>query len=630
MNVISLQDISKTRGERLLFSGVSFGIDERERVAVIGLNGSGKTTLLGILAGTVPADGGHIARRQELKIGFLSQQPQFDHEHTVLEHLFTGTGEVASAVREYEAAEARLAHHHGDPGAMAALERATRAIDAAGAWEYEAEARAILGKLGIDDLEARLGTLSVGMRRRVALAQVLLSRPEVLILDEPTNHLDADTVEWLEGWLSGYNGALIVVTHDRYFLDRVTGTMIEIDKGRIRRFEGGFERYLARKAELAAEAELIGERRRNLLRRELAWLHRGARARTTKAKAHVRRAEALAEEKVESERRRMRFEAGARRIGKKVAELRGVTHEFDGRPVIKDLEYTFTPGERLGVIGPNGSGKSTLANLLTGDLTPTSGKIDVGETIVFAYYDQTSAALDPQERVIDFVKREGGEVIRRPDGSTMTAGNMLEQFFFSPPMQYTQVGKLSGGEQRRLYLVRTLMRDPNFLVLDEPTNDLDIETLEALEEFLEGFAGCVLVISHDRWFLDRTVDKLLQLEGEGGGWRVWPGSWSVYAEMRARDAAERKQELARPKAEEPAPPKRETASKLGYQEKRELARLEAEIPAMEGEVAKLDAAMANAASDHQRLRELAAQREALASKLAKSTARWTELAERAE
>jgi len=634
MSIMTVQGLGKMLGLRQIFSDVSFGIEKRDRIGLIGVNGSGKSTLLKILAGRDTADEGSIEKRQDLRVDFLPQNPQFDSDHSVLEHVFYNETEMARVVMAYEGVSHKLSEGSEDETLLRQLDELSRQMDTVGAWEYETRAKTILTRLGVSDFDARVGTLSGGYRKRVALARALLDDADLLILDEPTNHLDADTIEWLEEYLQKYNGAVLLVTHDRYFLDRVTRRILEIDRGSLREFEGNFSYYLEKKQQIEAAFAAMEARRRNILRKELEWLKRGAKARRTKQKARINRIDILRNISYERSQDEIHFGVTARRLGTKVVALRDIQKSFDGRAIIDHFSYTIERGQRLGVIGPNGSGKSTLANIIVGKLTPDAGTVIVGETVYFGYYDQESAEMNPDERAIDYVKREGGELIRGLDGKILTASAAMEQFLFTSEMMYAPIEKLSGGERRRLYLVRTLMKDPNFLILDEPTNDLDIPTLESLEDFLDSFAGSLLVISHDRYFLDRTVDQLITFEGKGL-LRTYPGNYTDYVQTRremdlhaAREAPaadrETKKKKESPAAESTGP------KKLSYKQQRELAELENEIPNLENQLKSLEYQMIAAATDYLKLNELSQQHAKLKTKLDENMIRWEELAIRAE
>ena len=629
MNLMTVRGLAKSHGLKPIFSDLSFGIERGDRIGLIGINGSGKSTLLRLLAGADPPDAGTIEMRQDLRIRFLPQHPDYNPDHTVIEHIFFSAGEIAEVVGEYERVSHRLGEHPGDENMLRRLDELSRRMDAISGWDYETRAKTILTKLGVADYEARMGDLSGGYRKRAALARTLMEDSDLLMLDEPTNQLDADTIGWIEEYLERFSGALVLVTHDRYFLDRVTDRILELDRGQLREYAGNFTYYVERKAQWI-EAEASREaRRRNILRKELEWLKRGPKARRTKSKARIGRIEELSAIRYARPKETLRFGTGARRLGTKVVELRNVAKAFDGRTVIGDFSYTIERGQRLGIIGPNGSGKTTLANLITGRTAPDAGAVIVGETVEFGYYDQENTGLRIHERAIEYVKREGGEFIRCPDGAVISASAAMEQFLFTPEMMYSPIEKLSGGERRRLYLVRTLMRDPNFLILDEPTNDLDIATLEALEDFLDGFAGCLVVISHDRYFLDRTVDQLISMEG-GGRVRTYPGNYSTYEQIREIESAQTAVKTPERKSKDDRKPK-ETAGpkKLTFMEQRELAELEDRIARQEVQLKNLEQRMIGAATDYVQLGTLTQEHNQIKSDLDRDLTRWEDLAQRA-
>ncbi|MFA5863322.1 MAG: ABC-F family ATP-binding cassette domain-containing protein [Phycisphaerae bacterium] len=636
MSILTVQGLTKSHGLKQVFSDLSFGIERRDRVGVIGINGSGKSTLLKILAGLDTPDAGGMELRQDMRIEFLPQNPVFDADHTVIEHIFFSTSEMAAVVREYELISHRLADGTGEEGLLRRLDEVSRKMDAMSAWEYETRAETILTKLGVVDFEAKVGTLSGGYRKRVALARVLLDESDILILDEPTNHLDADTVAWLEGYLQKYNGTVLLVTHDRYFLDRVTQRIFEIDQGTLRQYEGNFSYYLERKTKMESACAAQETKRRSILRKELEWLKRGAKARRTKQKARIDRIGVMASSSFYRPKEEIRFGVSARRLGTKVVELKDIAKSFDGKKVIEKFSYTIERGQRLGIIGPNGCGKSTLANLITGKLPPDSGSVVVGETVYFGYYDQESLGLNPFEKAIDYVKREGGELIRGVDGKMLTAAAAMEEFLFTSQMMYSPIEKLSGGERRRLYLVRTLMKDPNFLILDEPTNDLDIATLESLEDFLDSFGGSLLIISHDRYFLDRTVDQLISFEGDGV-LRTYPGNYTDYERIRAEIAETDKEKQGEIKKALDAKKKKDVSAtesnlsqKLSFNERKEFAELEKAILNREEQLKSLEGQMIAASTDYVKLKELSQEHARIKSKLTTDSTRWEELASRSE
>jgi ATP-binding cassette subfamily F protein uup len=635
MTILTVQGLGKTYGLKQIFADVTFGLERGDRIGIIGTNGSGKSSLLRILAGLETPDAGSIERRQDQRVEFLPQNPVFDADHTVIEHVFFSAGELSAAVREYETVSHRLSETPEDSSLLRRLDDAMQQMNALNAWEYETRAKTILTKLGVSDFEARVGTLSGGYRKRVALARALVDESDLLMLDEPTNHLDADTIAWVEEYLQKFSGAVILVTHDRYFLDRVTDRIFELDHGTLRTYDGNFAYYVERKAELEAAFAAQEAKRLNILRKELAWLKRGPKAQRTKQKSRLKDIQELAAVSYERPKEEIRFGTGARRLGTRVVELKDVCKSFNDRTIVGDFTYTIERGQRLGVIGRNGSGKSTLANLITGRIAPDSGTVTIGETVCFGYYDQESMQMDPNLLAIDYVKREGGEIIRGLDGKVLTASAAMEQFLFTSQMMYSRIEKLSGGERRRLYLVRTLMKDPNFLLLDEPTNDLDIATLESLEDFLDGFGGSLLVISHDRYFLDRTVDQLLSFEGEGVIRNI-PGNYSTYERIRDEDEAKRKaqQETTRTrdtrKKKESESEPTDKPKKLTFKEQQELASLEKEIPVREARIKDLEQAMIGAATDYVKLSELTQQHAELQKQMRGNYARWEELAARAE
>jgi ATP-binding cassette subfamily F protein uup len=641
MNILSLQNIRKAWSEKLLFDNLSFGLDEGDRLGVIGINGTGKSTLLKIMTGIEPPDSGSRATRQGLRIEYLAQTPEYPAGRSVLDYLFDSNSEQSSLVHNYEMLSLEYEKNPGNPEIGTRYDQILRRMDAADAWEYEIRARVILNKLGISDMDADASTLSGGEQRRLAVARVLITEPDLFVLDEPTNHLDAETVDWLEDYLNHRRCTVVMVTHDRYFLDRVTNRMLELDRGVGRFFSGNYSHYCIEKVRLEDESARAESRSRNVLRQELTWLQRGAKARSTKQKARIERIDILQSQEVYGEKQSIEFVSGTRRLGRKVLKLDGVSRSIGGGTLIKDFSYTFGPHDRLGITGPNGCGKTTLVNMMTGRLEPDIGGITTGKNVFFGYYDQVAAGFNVQERAIHFVKREGGEMLESPDGRVMTAELMLERFMFTRTMLSAPVGKLSGGERRRLYLVCTLMRDPNFLILDEPTNDLDIDTLRALENYLDGFRGCLIVISHDRYFLDRTVDHLLVFEGAGVIGK-YPGPWDTCSRIlrenrsgqtgemdeAAMTAAWKKQQdleaLRQNRREE------RRRERLSYMEQREFDALDEKIIGFEQRLAVLEQEMLESANDHQQLRKLDAEQINLRIELKEANDRWSDLAERAD
>jgi ATP-binding cassette subfamily F protein uup len=636
MHILSIESLSKNYGLKPLFENVTLGFDSQDRIGVVGANGSGKTTLLRLIAGAEQPDTGRVVFAEGVSLGYLPQNPPFRPEQTVLDAVFAASDEASKLLLEYERACQLLATSGGgqdEPRLLDRVSELAHKLEATGAWELETNARMVLTRLGIHDTTARMGALSGGQRKRVALAHALITNPTLLILDEPTNHLDAETITWLETYLARYRGALLLVTHDRYFLDRVTGRILEIDRSTVQAFDGNYAYYLEKKEaqELARAAE--GQKREMLIRRELAWLRRGAKARTRKSKARIDRAESLMAQPKETARAELDISVTTRRIGKKILELRGIEKSYDGRTLVKDFSYTVKPADRIGIIGPNGAGKTTLLEIITGRIQPDSGSIETGQTVRFGYYDQENRALDGEQRVIDYI-REVAEQIETADGTFITAGQMLEKFLFPGAAQYAPIAKLSGGERRRLYLLRVLMNAPNVLILDEPTNDLDIQTMVTLEDYLDSFGGCLIVVSHDRYFLDRTVEHIFRFEA-GGAVREYPGNYAAFLEARQREeraanaltseieTAARVVKKEQAAATASPPVKR----KLSFKEQRELEELEARIEAAEQRQTEIEIELAANSSDAHLVHQLFTERETLARELAAALDRWAELAE---
>jgi ATP-binding cassette subfamily F protein uup len=631
-NILSVESVSKTFGFKPLLDGVTFGVDAGERVGLIGANGSGKTTLLRLLAGVEPPDAGRVAIQRAATVAYLPQSPELGAEATVFDAVFPPESPEMALLGDYERACNDLAESGGaDEGLLARVADLTERIGAAGGWTLEANAKTVLSRLGIGDLRARVAELSGGQRKRVALAKALVAQPDLLLLDEPTNHLDVATIEWLEGHLADYRGTLVVVTHDRYFLDRVTTRILEVDRAAIRSFAGNYAYYVRKKAEIENAAATAERRRRTELNRELAWLARGARARTTKERARIRHVEELSSVESVAPRGELEIDVASSRLGKKILALEEVSKRYGDAVVLDRFSYTLKRGDRIGIVGPNGAGKTTLLDVVAGRVAPDSGEVVTGQTVVVGYYDQELRDLDPEERAIDYVKGKGAGVLSS-DGEMVSASSMMERFLFSNDQQYAPVGKFSGGEQRRLTLLRVLMAAPNVLLLDEPTNDLDIETLVALEAYLESVDGCVLVVSHDRAFLDRTVDHIFSFEGDGRV-REWAGNYSAHLELKARET---ESSDAAPATREPKSPRRparveepEAPRKLSFKEQRELDELEARIASDEARKAALEVEMSEAATDFARLQQISAELGEVDARLERDVTRWAELAERA-
>lgn len=626
MNIISLEDISKSYGSKPLFEAVTLGFDEGEKVGLIGLNGSGKSTFLRIVAGQEQADTGRAIIAGNRGVAYLPQNPPFDPGQSVLDVVFTGSDETMRLLRDYEMACHDLSTRGMDDERL--LDRVAKLahrLEAEGGWDMETNAKTVLTQLGIDDTGALMSALSGGQRKRVWLAKALVARPDLLIMDEPTNHLDADTIAWLETYLARYAGTLLLVTHDRYFLDRVTTRILEIDRGRVQGFAGNYAYYVEKKEEQEARFAAASEKREALLRRELAWLRRGAKARTTKEKARIGRIEELRRQPVEAAKPEIDISGGFSRMGKKILALEGISKSYDGQKLMEAFSYTLKRRDRIGVIGPNGSGKTTLLEIIAGSVAPDAGQVEKGQTLVIGYYDQENRELDGAQRVIDYI-REIAERIETADGQVVTASQMLEKFLFPPSMQYDRIARLSGGERRRLYLLGVLMSAPNLLLLDEPTNDLDIQTLIRLEEYLDSFPGCLIIVSHDRYLLDRTVETIFRFDGDGKV-AEYPGNYSAFLESRERE------ETSLANADGPArpsAPSTKTSSaprRLSYKERREFEELEKGIESAEARRGEIQRQLAASASDFVAVQALYAELESLNQQLERDVDRWAELAE---
>lgn len=580
MNLISVDKISKEIGSKVLFNQISFGINEGEKIGILGINGSGKTTLLKILAGLDIPDSGQVMKNKILRIAVLSQSPPFDPNHTVLEHIFSGSSSILETIRSYEAVCERL---DSGGGAEEEYNRLMLEMDRLGAWELESWYRSLLKELNIRDLSIRMGSLSGGMLKKVALVQILIEESNLLVLDEPTNHLDVDTILWLQDYLIETKKAVLLVTHDRYFLEEVTERILELENGSLFSFPGNFGFYLEKKNETEVIREKAEQKEKQFLKKELEWLRRQPKARGTKQKGRTDRALEVLNRKKAGKEIVLDFSVSGKRLGKKILELKNL-HKSYHKSIISNFSYTFKNGERIGIVGPNGSGKSTLLDIIVGRTKPDSGDVSVGMNTSFGYFDQVSKELSGDMRVIEYIKKECGVSIKMSDDRVLSAADMLELFLFDTRLQAGYIKNLSGGEKRRLYLVSILMTDPNFLILDEPTNDLDIRTLSVLEEFLTEFGGCILVVSHDRYFMDRTVDYLFIFQGEGIV-EKFPGNYSEYLEYKnyLNKQKEKKEIEIKPKEIDSS----KTKKGLSFNQKKELDVLETEIFSLEEEERKL-------------------------------------------
>ena len=645
MSLISLVEVRKDFGIRTLFDGLTLHIGERERLGLIGPNGAGKSTLMRVLAGLEPTGSGERRVLPQARIVLVSQDPEMDPERTVLEQVFADSGEKMQLLRRYTELTDDLAQAHAqgsdDSQLLAELGQLNARMDQSQAWALEQQIREVLQRLGISDTHRRVGDLSGGYRKRLALAAALVAEPDVLLLDEPTNHLDANCIQWLQGYLQRFKGALVLITHDRYVLDQVTDRIVEVDRGEARSYSGNYAYYLARKAEEDAAAAATEAKFKGVLRRELEWLKRGPKARSTKQKARIQRIEAMQEAPKRQTKGEISLSSNQRRLGKRAIEAEQLAvwatdqaQQTGADPLLHDFSYDFSPEDRIGIIGPNGSGKSTLLDLIAGRRTPHGGRLELGSTVKLAYFDQHSHnvldsldAAGRERKVIDIVKEAASSV--ELDGSTLSASQLLERFLFPPAQQHQPVSKLSGGERRRLHLCRLLIEAPNVLLLDEPTNDLDVHTLTVLEDFLEDFRGCVVVVSHDRYFLDRTVDRLFSFENSQ--LKRFEGNYSAYLERQSERNSAMPPTAEPPAASSPkAPGKGATATKLrrrSFKENRELSDLDANLPIWEGRREELEALLAQGGSDYAALEAVSAELSALLERIERGEERWLELSE---
>ncbi|TSB45246.1 ABC-F family ATP-binding cassette domain-containing protein [Alkalicoccobacillus porphyridii] len=622
MSLLRVENLRKTFGEKTLFDGLTFTIEAKERIGLIGVNGTGKSTLLKVLAGLEGAEDVTLYHANDFNVTYLPQQPELMEDRTVLEQIYHGESTIMKTMRAYEQALIDLEKQPEDSKVQKQFMQAQQKMDQESAWEANTTAKTILTKLGIKDVSQQIRALSGGQKKRVAIAEALIRPADLLLLDEPTNHLDHETVEWLEGYLANYKGALIVITHDRYFLNRVTNQMYELDQGKLYQYEGNFETYLQKRAE-REELEVQQEnKRQNLLRRELEWLRRGAKARTTKQKARVQRAESLRDQDGLSKKSNLDFSIGSKRLGNDVLELQEIGKSFEGKDLFQQINYLVVPFERLGIIGANGTGKTTLLNIMAGRTEPDNGIVKQGSTVRIGYYTQEDEEIDGDLKVIEYIK-EIAEVVYTSDGQTVTAEQMLERFLFPRSMQWTYIRRLSGGEKRRLYLLKILMGEPNVLFLDEPTNDLDIQTLSVLEDYIDQFPGVVITVSHDRYFLDKTVDRLLYLDGSGYA-QSYQADYSEFLHQQQQKRVEQelvKKDHDKGKVKSPQP------RRLSYKEKQEWEGIEDKMEKLEQQIAEADLLIAEAGSDYTLIEKQLAEKERLENELESTMNRWSELAE---
>ncbi|MBE6075241.1 MAG: ABC-F family ATP-binding cassette domain-containing protein [Selenomonas ruminantium] len=630
--IITIENFAKSYGEKQLFQGVDFSMDAGDKVGIVGINGTGKSTFLKTIAGLTPVDEGSMVTKKGLRIEYLAQDKIFEPENTVLMEVFRGMTPLMQALRGYELALAESAQHPEDKRVQQEIMTYTAKIDELDGWQIESAAKTVLMKLGIGDYTEKAGTLSGGQQKRLALATALIQPCDLLLLDEPTNHLDSESIVWLEEYLKGQKCAVLMVTHDRYFLDHTATKILELDKGKAYTYSGNYSEFLEQKAARIEREQASEQKRQNFLRNELKWLRRGAQARSTKQKARIERYEEVKNQSVDLDRGTVEIGLAGSRLGRTVIELDHVHYEVDGRTIIKDFSYTLLRNDRVGILGPNGTGKSTLLNILAGRLQPTSGTVTIGQTVKIGYFTQRSVEMDERLRAIEYIQ-EAAHHITLADGTRISASQLMERFLFPGDLQWTPISRLSGGEKRRLYLLRVLMEEPNVLLLDEPTNDLDLETMSVLEAFIDDFCGAIVFVSHDRFFVDRLADKVFAYESDGS-LTMYAGGYSYYQEKLAAKAAVLSEVPAgKPQSvKEPAKsaPRTESRPKLTFKEQKEYAEIEGIIASKEGELKVIQLQMEQHAADYGRLNELSKEENRLQAELEHLMERWAYLEEIAE
>ncbi|ALS38040.1 ATP-binding cassette subfamily F protein uup [Enterococcus rotai] len=627
MNELKVTELTKTYGEKTLFDQISFHIHDKDRIGLIGTNGTGKTSLLNILAGKDSGDGDGQAIQQpnDYQIGYLSQDKEFDPELSVVEAVFQGETPIIQAVKNYELALLALAEDGLDPTAQKQYAQAEERMNKEDAWTADTDAKIILQKLGIETLHKKIGELSGGQKKRVSLAQVLIESPDLLLLDEPTNHLDYEAINWLESFLNGYRGAILMVTHDRYFLDRVTNRIFELSFGKLYEYKGNYEAYIIAKAERERVGVEQEEKRKQLYKQELEWMRAGVKARGTKQQARQDRFHDLKENLHQVDQKgQLEMDVATQRLGKKVLEIQNGDYQIEHKTILKEFDILIQAKDRIGITGKNGAGKSTLLNILAGRIELDAGFYSIGETVNLAYYTQQNEAMDPNQRMISYLQ-EAAEQVQRSDGTTIGVAELLERFLFPRFMHGTVIGKLSGGEKRRLYLLKLLIGQPNVLLLDEPTNDLDIDTLTILEDYIQTFKGAVIAVSHDRYFLDKTMDKLLVFQGEGHI-TTYFGSMSDYLAVSKEPTKKATKTEVKPTSEG----EKKAKTKLTYMEQREWQTIETDIAQLEERSAKITEEMNHQGDDFTKLQQLQTELATVEEELDGKMDRWEYLSEFAE
>lgn len=619
LNYLTVENISKSYGELQLFKDLSFSIHKDDKIAFVAKNGSGKTSILNILSGADTPDDGQVIIRNGLRLSFLSQSPDFEEELSIEQTIFNSDLPILKVIDNYEKA---LLH----PEDQESYQKAFEQMDIHNAWDFEVQYKQILFQLKLENIDQKIKTMSGGQKKRLALANALINNPDLLILDEPTNHLDLEMIEWLESYFAKSQLTLFMVTHDRYFLERVCNEIIELDHGKLYSYKGNYSYYLENKEARIANETVETGKAKQLYKKELDWMRRQPKARTTKSKSRIDDFHVI-KEKAHQRRKdhQVQLELNMERLGSKIVEFHNVSKSFGEKTILNKFEYVFKRGERIGIIGKNGTGKSTFLNMLTKNLTPDAGKIVIGDTVKFGYYTQSGIDVKPGQKVIEVIK-EFGEFIPLTKGRQISAGQLLERFLFDRKKQYDYVEKLSGGEQKRLYLCTVLIQNPNFLILDEPTNDLDIVTLNVLEEFLLDFPGCLLVVSHDRYFMDKIVDHLFVFKGEGEV-EDFPGNYTDYRDY---EASVPPVESSKTENAESASIKQNEASKLSYNEQKELKSLESKIRSLELDKKAMEAKFNDTSLSQEQINKLSEQLQTIIDDIATKESRWFELSEKLE
>lgn len=617
MVLMTVENLSKSYVEKVLIKNVSFGVNEGDKIGLVGINGTGKSTLLKILAGVEELDSGKITRAKDITISYLPQNPEFDHDSIVLDQVFKGHWENMRILRDYQKA-IDVGRDEKEIIRLSAL------MDTYDVWELESDAKSILTKLNITDFNAKVGTLSGGQRKRIALASALIQPSDILIIDEPTNHLDNETIEWMEEMLLQRKGALIMVTHDRYFLDRITNIIMELEGGSVFTYKGNFSYFMEKKLEREENLMSMEEKRKSLYKKELQWMRQGAKARTTKQKARIQRFHELENSEQDLSSSDVQISVGKTRLGRKIIELNNISKSYGDNVLFKDFTYTVLRDDRIGIIGDNGTGKTSLLKIISGTMKPDTGEVEVGETVKIGYFQQETPFIDGSQRAIEYI-RDGGEFITTGDGTKISASAMMELFLFPPDQQYTPLEKLSGGEKRRLYLLRVLMESPNVLILDEPTNDLDIQTLQILEDYLEEFPGPVIVVSHDRYLLDKIAEKVFLMKD--GSIKEFTGNYDFFKKtyLVEEDEREEKLQIKKEKTRE-----RTKTLKFSFNEAREWETIEDELQEIENKIDSIDVEMHQASSQYTTLQELMKKKQELEKDQEEKLERWVYLLEKAE